>query len=429
MNKRKILFTLLALALTVGSVWAQGSSETTGPDGMENIELRILWWGPQERNEKTMDALKLYEEQHPNVTVDAEYLGFDSYTDKLVTQVAAGAAPDVIQIPYQLLPEYVARNTVHPLDEYIPDIIDLSTYADSALANVKFDGKIYGAPTGISAATIYYDIDKFAELGIDVPDSTDWTWNDFRALAQEISDKTPEGYYGTFDAGGYRGAFDAFVRGRGNMWFTDDGKLGFTKQDLRDWLTMWAEMRESGAAVPEDIQSTWQQRIDMHMIVQGYAAMDFEYASVTFQPLVKQPIGLMFLPQGEKAFGSSIESVNPWIISNDSEHPEEAAKLIQFLINDTDAAAILEHSRGIPPSSAFRDKLRPTASDHDQRRYEFFDTIGKLGSGGLSTVPTGGSEVQQRLLTETNEQVAFGQLSIDEATDRFFSEAQRILGY
>jgi multiple sugar transport system substrate-binding protein len=427
MNRRRVIFTVLALVLAAGSVWAQGSKESAGAGG--TIKLRVLWWGPQERNQKTMDVLKLYEEKHPNVKIDGEYLGFDSYTDKLVTEVAAGAAPDVIQIPYQLLPEYVARNTVHPMDAEIQKIINLDTYAESALANVKFNGQIYGAPTGISAATIYYDMDKFAELGINAPDSTNWTWADFKALAQEISDKTPDGYYGTFDAGGYRGAFDAFVRGRGEQWFTDDGKLGFTKQDLKDWLTMWAEMRKSGAAVPAEIQSTWQQKIDMHMIVQGYAAMDFEYASVTFQPLVKQPIGLMFLPQGDKGFGSSIESVNPWIISNDSKYPEEAAKLIEFLINDPEAAAILEHSRGIPPSSTFRDKLRPTASEHDQRRYAFFDTIGKLGSAGLSTVPTGGSEVQQRLMIETNEQVAFGQLSIDKAVDRFFSEAQRILGY
>lgn len=422
MDLRKLTIVLGLAALIACYGWSAGSPES------EEIEMRVLWWGPQDRNEKTVAALDDYASRNPGMTITPEYLGFEAFADKLATQVAAGAAPDVIQFPYRLLPEYVERGALRPVDEYVPDILNLNTFAPEALTIVTVGDHIYGAPTGVSGGCIYYDIALFEALGIETPDYT-WTWDDFRSVAQQIADGTEDGFYGTFDAGGYRGGLEAYVRGLGKQFFTEDGELGFSKQDLVEWLTMWEEMRQSGAAVPADVQATWQQRIDMHMIVQGKAAIDFEFASVTFQPLVDKEIGILTVPHGPETLGTSVEAVNPWVISNDSEVPMEAAKLIEFLVNDPEGARILKHARGIPPSSIAREVLRPTASPHDLQRYEFFDLLGQVGSEPATSTPPGGSEVQQRLLIETNEQVAFGKMSVEDAADRFIEESRRILGY
>lgn len=54
-------------------------------------------WGGQERHDRTLKVIKMYEAQNPNVKIVAEYFGFDGYFVKLTTQFATGNAPDIIQ--------------------------------------------------------------------------------------------------------------------------------------------------------------------------------------------------------------------------------------------------------------------------------------------------------------------------------------------
>ena len=35
----------------------------------EPIELRVAWWGSQNRHDRTLEAIKLFEEMYPHITV------------------------------------------------------------------------------------------------------------------------------------------------------------------------------------------------------------------------------------------------------------------------------------------------------------------------------------------------------------------------
>lgn len=48
--------------------------------------------------------------------------------------------------------------------------------------------------------------------------------------------------------------------------------------------------------------------------------------------------------------------MDPW---QSSKHPEEAATLIDFLINDKDAAKILMTVRGVPAPDSVRETIAP----------------------------------------------------------------------
>ena len=49
----------------------------------------------------------------------------------------------------------------------------------------------------------------------------------------------------------------------------------------------------------------------------------------------------------------------PWTLGKSSKHPEEAATLIDFLINDKDAAKILMTVRGVPAPDSVRETIAP----------------------------------------------------------------------
>src|SRR5699024_978082 len=102
----------------------------TSKDGQ--IELRMAWWGGQERHDRTLEVIELYEEKNPNVKIVPEYSGMDGYFDKLTTQFAAKNAPDIIQYGGNLN-DFVHRGVVLPLDDYIGNELDISLHSESMI--------------------------------------------------------------------------------------------------------------------------------------------------------------------------------------------------------------------------------------------------------------------------------------------------------
>lgn len=92
---KRLLTCLLTMVMICVSTVALAQSE--------EVQLRFSWWGGDERHEATLAAMEAYEASHPGISLVGEYSGFDGYLEKLVTQLAGGTAPDIIQIDYAYL--------------------------------------------------------------------------------------------------------------------------------------------------------------------------------------------------------------------------------------------------------------------------------------------------------------------------------------
>ena len=79
----------------------------TGAEG--KTTLNVLWWGSQTRHEMTTEMLEKFEELNPDIDVVMDYSDWDGYWTKLPAQVAGGQTPDVFQMDYAKLAEYVDR--------------------------------------------------------------------------------------------------------------------------------------------------------------------------------------------------------------------------------------------------------------------------------------------------------------------------------
>ena len=79
------------------------------PAGDEPIELRIAWWGSQNRHDRTIEVIEMFEEMHPNIDVVYEFSGWDDHWTKMATQAAGGNLPDIMQQDYARFEEWVDR--------------------------------------------------------------------------------------------------------------------------------------------------------------------------------------------------------------------------------------------------------------------------------------------------------------------------------
>ena len=120
------------------------------------------------------------------------------------------------------------------------------------------------------------------------------------------------------------------------------------------------------------------------------------------------------------ALGLSMAGTNVAAVSPESEHPEVAAKLLDFLINDPEAAEILGLTRGIPLNTNNYEALAPTLQGGDkivndfvlEHQSEFSDPT-PLAPAGVSTLPAD--------FTLAYENIIFGQQSNADAAKALYA--------
>jgi multiple sugar transport system substrate-binding protein len=95
---KKLLFLFLAVLITL-PLFAAGQSEKSDTK-ME--ELSMIWWGSQNRHNRTIQTIDLYMEKNPNVVMTYEFAGWGDYWTKVTTMAAGGMLPDVMQQDYAI---------------------------------------------------------------------------------------------------------------------------------------------------------------------------------------------------------------------------------------------------------------------------------------------------------------------------------------
>jgi multiple sugar transport system substrate-binding protein len=391
--------------------------------------LRMAWWGSEERHQRTIEAFELFSEKYPDITVSPEIQSFDAHFDKLAVQTAGGNAPDVFQMSGQYINEYAARGALLDLTPFIPDPIDISTWDPKTTADGLINDQMVGLTIGIDAYTICYDVTALSELGLDVP-GPEVTWEEFALFAGEVSAASGDGYYAVADAGGRYEPLETFVRQRGKTLFSADGTaMGFEPDDLSEWWEYWNTLRNDGVATTAEIQSAAQSE-ELGALIQGTAAMYFTTSGqfVNLQGLTEHELGLLTLPRGaEPDPGSFLRPALFISASVSTEHPQESAQLIEFLLNDPDAANILMTARGVPPAPAIREQIRELVSPEEQKAFGFIDQVTTASVQANILTPPGGREVMDEL-GRIYESIAFGQSSIEDGVADFFENGPALLG-
>jgi ABC-type glycerol-3-phosphate transport system substrate-binding protein len=99
----------------------------------------------------------------------------ETYMEKVLTQFAAGDAPDVIFTEVNNFKEFADKGVLVDLMPYIKrDGLDMNDYYRQIIERFTIDGKLYVLPRDIAPiCVIYYNKKFFDQAGIPYPKS-DW---------------------------------------------------------------------------------------------------------------------------------------------------------------------------------------------------------------------------------------------------------------
>lgn len=424
LDRRRLLVGGAAVLST--SAFGLGASRALA----QETRLRLMWWGSQPRADRTFAVSDLFMEQNSNIVVDGETVGWDDYWPRLATQVAGRNAPDVMQMDYRYIFEYARRGALAPLDDFLGDTLDLSGFDQATIDGGSVDGSLYGVSLGANSSAMMINAAVFEELGIPLPDNS-LTFAQLKEIGDEITANSGRsGYHGLADGSGVEPFFENFVRQRGKALYTEEGELAFDVEDAQAWFELWAEMRDSGACVPADIQALDQRQIETGMISLGHAAVSYAHSNqlVGYQAINEDPIVMRAYPRIEAGVGGGHYRKPSMFfsVSEQSQNKEAAAAYISFFVNNPDAAAVLDVERGVPESAPVRDVLAPQLDEGGRAAVEFIGELGDLAGPLPPPPPLGAGEVDVTLI-RVSQEVAFGQHTPQSGAEAFVAEAQSIL--
>jgi multiple sugar transport system substrate-binding protein len=170
----------------------------------------------------------MFEAENPDIQVQLEPVGSGDYYARILTQIAAGDPPDLLQIGDDAVPMFVDRGAFLPLDGFIASAdypLDTSIYLPGVMEPGKWNGAQYLLPKDFSPMAIYYNKKLFDAAGAPYPQEG-WTWDDLLATAQQLTVTDANGnvtQWGIQLPGPWTTGFEYWVAAAGGRLISEDG--------------------------------------------------------------------------------------------------------------------------------------------------------------------------------------------------------------
>jgi multiple sugar transport system substrate-binding protein len=184
---------------------------------------------------------------------------------------------------------------------------------------------------------------------------------------------------------------------------------------------------QSGATPPASITAelAGQPAPEQTLIGQGRAAMRFGWSNLlsAYRQASGADLIMLRAPGETTAQGPEmwLQASQLYTISRRSEHPDAAARMIDFLVSDPRAADVIKADRGIPANPQIRAHLESGLDESRKVEFAFVDRMAGLVDGHFVIGPTGSTETLG-IVTRLNDSVLFGRLPPAEAAERLVTE-------
>lgn len=411
---------VLAMSLTMAGCGSGSSGSGSG-------DLKVAWWGSQDRNNYTVKLLKEFDSGHSGIKVTPEFTGWDGYWAKMSTEFGGGSAPDVLQMDKQYLRSYADKGTLESLKGAG---VKLGKLDKKSLSTGTVDGKLYAIPSGVNAIAMLYDPAIVKKAGVNFDPNSTMTWEKFAQIAAQVT-KNDKGVYGTQNMMGWLPGLKLFARDKGEELYTKDvKKLAVSKNVVTAWFQYWLDLQNKGYTPSASASASveWGE-IQKFPIVKKKAAFGFAWNSqyTAFKELMNRPLGMTLAPNlGNDNKAYFLKPSMYWSISKTTKSPKESAKLVNYLVNSPQASKLLGTDRGVPINTDVRKALEKKSTGDDKKVISFVSRVDKIAGQAPPVDPSSTSEILDAY-HKIVEQVEFKKISPSEGAANFIKQANSIL--
>ena len=349
---KNMLMILLVLSFTVASLIvvfllsrrSRLGEQLTTKAG--DIEITMSWWGNDGRHMYTMEGVDLFQQKN-NLKVNYRYGVWNGYEKRNKVWMESHNEADVMQINFAWLKEYSPDGRgfydLRELSQYI----DLSNFTEEELSYGEINGVLNALPIAMNTHTFYYNQDLLDKYGCSVPE----TWEDIEELGGK-AEKDGRYALGITKKQLFLLMIAYYEQTSGKVFFNEDGTLAIDEAGMTEVLKYYRMMIDKHIICPV---SEFDRQKYMSGEVVGVMCWISDtriYCDQMQDTGVNVSRKLWLKADGALSSGWYVKPATMWAISADTQHPAEAARLLNYLLNDPDMAALQKTEKGVPVSDA-----------------------------------------------------------------------------
>jgi len=302
----------------------------------QDVTLRALFMQQAAYSDSDVRSMTAdFEQQHPGVKVDIEFVSYEALHNKIITAAAAGGGGyDVVLFDVIWPAEFAKNDVLVDITDRLPQSM-IDQVVPGAWTTVTYDNHYYGIPWILDTKYLFYNKDMLQKAGIMAPPTT---WQEMLDQAQKIKDAGIVQYpivwsWGQAEAiicdyttllSAYGGSFFEM----GQPVFNSGGglqALQFMKQSLDQGLSNPA----STESLEEDVRRIFSSG-------QAAFALNWTYMyNLANDPAESQVAGQVdVVPAPGDGTHSQVSAVNGSMglgVTTGSTHPDQAYQYIEYL--------------------------------------------------------------------------------------------------
>ncbi|MHA6646827.1 extracellular solute-binding protein [Aerococcus urinae] len=329
-NLKNTLKTLLMVGLSCLILMACGGSEggQSSGDGSTSSNKEVLTigvWGGNEAEESSLDSLISNFEKQTGAKVEKKV--YTDYNTQMQTDLIGGTAPDVFYVDVSMFDFFAEQGA---LSELNPEEFDAGAHYEPLIDAYSSDDTLYAVPKDMSTLSLYINTDMFEATGVnteDIPTSYEELVKWLPEFQSKLDDEYGEGQvYAMSYTPELSRAYHLAERGNGDV-ITGDGLSNLSDPDVIDNLSIWTDLKETGAVVsPQDVGTGWNGEAfgtkKIAMMDEGnwvYESLKTEFPDINFtvkpMPTYKNEKGSMMFSVGwGKYSGTEVSDLaDKWI--------------------------------------------------------------------------------------------------------------------
>ena len=400
----------------------------------DQVELRFAWWGGKARNQATLKALDAFEAKYPNIKVKAEYTGWDGFYSRLTTQINSNTEADVIQTNWNWLTLLSKTGEGFYDLNKLRQPIGLDQFSPAALASTTVNGKVNAIPVSANVMLFYYNAATWQKAGVPLPKS----WDDLLKAGPVFKAKLGDNYYPLIlteqdsllllNSWVYQGNQKSMVDEKTR-------KLGWNHDDLVQAFTFYRQLVAAHTVPDARTMASYGKGVayEMKPWINGEwgGIYNWNVLYTAESQNLSHPSDLVMgdypMREGAKDAGQFNKTALMLSISKNTRHPQEAALLINFLMNEKEGVMPVGLERGVPLSKTGAQILR----DAGLLKEDDPVLTGLTQSASLpnhaKALPYLEDPQFTALFLAALQSIDYGKATVDQAATSFEEQANRIL--
>jgi multiple sugar transport system substrate-binding protein len=353
--------------LVVFSGCNRGSSNASSATTREAIKMTYTFWGSAFERDAQTAAVQAFNEQTPNVTVEALHIpsSGDEYTAKITAMVSAGNSPDIGYMAPAVSFTWATEGKLYDIFEFLNTDPEYSknTYVDDIFYYYA-EGKSQGTTSSINPRLIFYNRECFDTAGLAYPpytSDTAWTWDEFVDVAKKLTldlngrnandpnfNKDQIRQYGAYINYGDSPMLMTFLDSNGVDLLTEDGtKLALNTPEAKEVLQKMSDLINVHHVTPlptelanvaNDVPTALKGKRAAMAITGQWVLLDLGKAGVNYD------LGVM--PKIKEA--RNVKDAGIRVIYKDTKYPQEAWNLYKFLQNPAGGLSLYKDGLWMP---------------------------------------------------------------------------------